>query len=126
VLGYSALDPEFQERRLWNEGRLLDAKRALKQQQVSAIRFWLDQHRSPRDRALFDFAIDSKLRGCDVVNVRISDLVSCGRARDRAVVVQRKTKRAVQCELMEVACKTVRAYPHSPAHQSVDYLQGHR
>jgi hypothetical protein len=44
-------------------GRLLGAKRALKQQQVWAIRFWLDQHRRLRGRALFDFAIDSKLRG---------------------------------------------------------------
>jgi hypothetical protein len=74
-----------------NEGRLIGAKRALKQQQVWAIRFWLDQHRRLRDRALFDFAIDSKLRGLDVVRVRIGDVVSGGRVRDRAVVVQQKT-----------------------------------
>jgi len=47
------------------------------------------------DRALFDFAIDSKLRGCDVVKVRIGDIVAGGRIRDRAVVVQQKTKRPV-------------------------------
>lgn len=58
--------PAFHELCPWNEGRLVGAKRALKQQQVWAIRFWLDQHRRVRDRALFDFAIDSKLRGCDV------------------------------------------------------------
>jgi integrase len=109
-MGHSSLDPAFEERRPWNEGRLLGAKRALKQQQVWAIRFWLDQHRRLRDRALFDFAIDSKLRGCDVVKVRIADVVSGGRVRDRAIVVQQKTKRPVQFELMEAARKTMRAW----------------
>ena len=65
-------------------------RKTLKQQQVWARRFWLDQHRRLRDRALFDFAIDSKLRDCDVVRVRIGDAVSGGRVRDRAVIVQQK------------------------------------
>ena len=86
------------------------AKRALKPQQVWAIRFWLDQHRRLRDRALFDFAIDSKLRGCDVVKVRIGDIVAGGRIRDRAVVVQQKTKRPVQFEIVEPARKTLLAW----------------
>ena len=47
--------------------------------------FWLDQHRRLRDQAPFDFAIDSKLRGCDFVKVRIGDIVASGRIRDRAV-----------------------------------------
>ena len=109
-MGHSPLDPAFEERRPWNGGRLLGAKRALKQQQVWAIRFWLDQHRRLRDRALFDFAIDSKLRGCDVVRVRIGDVVAGGRVRDRAIIVQQKTKRPVQFELMDTARKTMRAW----------------
>lgn len=109
-MGRSSIDPAYQERGPWNEGRLLGAKHALKQQQVSAIRFWLDQHRRLRDRALFDFAIDSKLRSRDVVKVRIGDVVSGGRVRDRAIVVQQKTKRPVQFELMEAARKTRRAW----------------
>jgi hypothetical protein len=52
------------------------AKRALKPQNVWAIRFWLDSGRRVRDRAMFDPAIDSKLRGCDVVRLRVGDLVS--------------------------------------------------
>ena len=68
----------------------------------------MDQHRRLRDRALFDFAIDSKLRGCDVVKVRTGDVVSGGRVRDRAIVVQQKTNRPVQFELMDVARKTMR------------------
>jgi len=97
-MGHLSMDPAFHERRPWNEGRLLGAKRTLKQQQVWAIRFWLDQNRRLRDRALFDFAIDSKLRGCDVVKVRIADVVSGGRVRNRAFVLQQKTQRPVQFE----------------------------
>jgi integrase len=100
------MDPAFHELRPWNEGRLLGAKRPLKPQQVWAIR-WLDQHHRLRDRALFDSAIDSKLRGCDVVKVRIGDIVAGGRIRDRAVVVQQKTKRPMQFELVEPARKTL-------------------
>lgn len=108
-MSHSSLDPAFQEPRPWNEGRLLGAKRALKPQQVWAIRFWLD-HRRLRDRALFDLAIDSKLRGCDVVKIRIGDIVAGGHIRDRAIVIQQKTKRPVQFEIVEPARKTLLAW----------------
>jgi integrase len=80
---------------------VVGAKRALKPQQVRAIRFWLERERRLRDRAMFDFAIDSELRGCDVVKVRIGDVVSGGRVRTRAIVIQQKTGRPVQFELLE-------------------------
>ena len=63
-----------------------------------------------RDRALLDLAIDSKLRGCDVVKVRIGDLVSGGRVRNRAMVIQQKTKRPVQFELLEPARSSILAW----------------
>jgi integrase len=100
-MGHSEYDPAAKDRRLWNVGRMVGAKRALKPQQVWAIRFWLDRERRLRHRAMFDFAIDSKLRGCDVVKVKIGDLVSGGRVRSRAIVVQQKTGRPVQFELLE-------------------------
>jgi hypothetical protein len=81
---HSDHDPAAKGRRPWNAGRMVGAKRALNPQQVWAIRFWLDQKGRLRDRAMFDFAIDSKLRGCDVVKVKISDLVSGGQVRSRA------------------------------------------
>ena len=68
-MGHSEYDPASRERRAWNAGRKLGAKRALKPQHVWAIRFWLDRERRLRDRVLFDLAIDSKLRGCDVVKI---------------------------------------------------------
>ena len=81
-MGYSAFDGH--ERPAWNAGRKIGAKRALKQKEVWAIRFWLDQEGRLRDRALFDLAIDSKLRGCDLVRVRIGDLVTGDAIRKRA------------------------------------------
>lgn len=109
-MGHSEFDPAARERRPWNAGRIVGAKRALKQQQVWAIRFWLDRERKLRDRALFDLAIDSKLRGCDLVKIRIGNIVSGGRVRARAAVVQHKTGRPVQFELLESARTTILAW----------------
>src|SRR5260221_12277361 len=82
---------------------MVGAKRALKPQQVWAIRFWLDREQRLRDRAMFDLAINSKLRGCDVVKIKIGDVVSGGQVRLRAIVIQQKTGRPVQFELLEAA-----------------------
>ena len=75
----------------------------MKAQQVWAIRFWLEREGRLRDRAMFDLAIDSKLRGCDIVKIKIGDLVSGSRVRSRAIIVQQKTGRPVQFELLEPA-----------------------
>jgi len=109
-MGHSEFGPAILERRPWNAGRMVGAKRALKPQQVWAIRFWLDRERRLRDRALFDLAIDSKLRGCDVVKIRIGELVSGGRVRARATVTQQKTGRPVQFELLEAARSSLQAW----------------
>lgn len=102
-MGLSEFDPAAHERISWNAGRKIGAKRALKPRQIWAVRFFLDQHRRVRDRALFDLAIDSKLRGCDLVKIRISDIVCDRKIRLRATVVQQKTGRPVQFELMDDA-----------------------
>lgn len=109
-MGHSEFDPVGQERRPWNTGRIVGAKKALKPQQVWAIRFWLDNKGRMRDRAMFDLAIDSKLRGCDIVRIRIGDLVSGGRVRTRATVTQQKTGRPVQFELLESARGSLHAW----------------
>ncbi len=109
-MGHSEFDPATRERRPWNAGRMVGAKRALKPQQVWAIRFWLDQERRLRDQALFDLAIDSKLRGCDVAKIRISELASGGRVRTRSTVVQQKTGRPVQFELLEAARSSIQTW----------------
>ncbi len=63
-----------------------------------------------RDRALFDLAIDSKLRGCDVVKIKIGELVSGGHVRSPAIVMQQKTGRPVQFEILEPARTTILAW----------------
>ncbi|SJM35472.1 Integrase (fragment) [Mesorhizobium delmotii] len=98
-MGRSQYGPAVQERRAWNAGKKVGAKRALKPRQIWAIRFFLDRERRLRDRALFDLAIDSKLRGCDLVKIKIGDLVAGPEIRTRAIVVQQKTGRPVQFEL---------------------------
>jgi integrase len=106
-MGVSDLDPDAHGRRPWNAGNMVGAKRPLRPRDVWAIRFFLDEHRRLRDRALFDLAIDSKLRGCDIVKMKIGDIVASGAIRNRATVIQQKTHRPVQFELMTEARKTL-------------------
>lgn len=87
-MGYSDLDPTVHERRPWNAGQNVGPKRPLKPRDIWAIRFYLDEHRRLRDRALFDLAIDSKLRGCDLVKLKVGDVVSGGDIRTRSTVIQ--------------------------------------
>lgn len=89
-MGISNLDPGANERRPWNAGSLVGAKRPLKPRDVWAIRFFLDEHRRMRDRALFDLAIDSNLRGCDVIKLKIGDVVSDGSIRNRATAFNKR------------------------------------
>jgi len=109
-MGHSDYDPAIHERRPWNAGKNVGAKRPLKPRDIWAIRFYLDEHKRLRDRALFDLAIDSKLRGCDLVKMRIGDLMSAGSFRDRATVIQQKTGRPVQFEIMSEARKSLKAW----------------
>ncbi len=85
----------------WNKGRFIGPKPPLKPKQVWAIRLHLQRERRLRDLALFDLAIDSKLRGCDLVRLKIGDLVVNATARHRATVIQKKTGQPVQFELTE-------------------------
>src|SRR5205814_3623506 len=85
----------------WNKGRLIGQKRPLKPKEVWAIRVRLQLEERRRDLALFNLALDSKLRGCDLVRLQVSDVCVGGRVRDRATVVQRKTGRPVQFEITE-------------------------
>src|SRR5690348_8265120 len=79
----------------WNKGRLIGQKRPLKPKEVWAIRIRLQLEGRKRDVALFNLAIDSKLRGCDLVSLRVDEVCVGGRPRDRATVIQKKTGRPV-------------------------------
>jgi integrase len=83
----------------WNNGRIIGQKKPLKPQEVQMIRVALESEGRRRDCAMFELAIDSKLRGCDLVRLKVRDVFSNGRVRDRTAVFQRKTKRSVQFEI---------------------------
>src|SRR5208337_53771 len=85
----------------WNKGRIIGQKRPLKPRDVWTIRVRLQLEGRKRDLAMFNLGIDSKLRGCDLVRLQVNDVCVGGRARDRAVVVQKKTGFPVQFELTE-------------------------
>jgi integrase len=94
----------------WNKGRLIGQKRRLLPRQAWAIRARLELADNLRDLALFNLAIDSKLRGCDLVRLRVVDLVAGGSVRDRASVIQSKTGRPVQFEVSENTRRSVLAW----------------
>jgi integrase len=85
----------------WNKGKLLGAKPPLRTKHVWAIRTKLQGERRTRDLAMFNLAIDSKLRGCDVVSLKVEDVAPHGITVDRATVRQRKTGHPVRFELNE-------------------------
>ena len=85
----------------WNKGKLIGPKPPLRPSHVWSIRTKLQLEGRTRDLALFNLAIDSKLRGCDVVAVRVDDVAPNGYTLDRATVPQKKTGRPVRFELTE-------------------------
>ena len=85
----------------WNKGKLLGQKPPLKLKEIWAIRIRLQLDHRARELALFDLAIDSKLRGCDLVGLRVHDVVQGSHVAARAIVMQKKTQRPVQFEITE-------------------------
>src|SRR5712675_3591165 len=85
----------------WNKGKLTGAKPPLRPKHVWSIRTKLQIGGRSRDLAMFNLAIDSKLRGCDIVALRVEDVAPSGYAVDRATVRQKKTGRPVRFEVTE-------------------------
>ena len=106
----------------WNKGRLIGQKRPLKPKEVWAIRVRLQLEHHCRDLALFNLAIDSKLRGCDLNALKVEDVSVGGRVRDRATVIQKKTGRPVQFEITEQIRSSVRDWVSAGNLKSGHYL----
>jgi integrase len=94
----------------WNKGKLTGAKPPLRQKHVWAIRTKLQIDQKRRDLAMFNVAIDSKLRGCDVVALKVEDIAPNGYSVDRATVRQKKTGRPVRFELTEQTRQALDCY----------------
>ncbi len=85
----------------WNRGKLIGPKPPLKAKEIWSIRVRLQVAHRIRDLALFNLALDSKLRACDLIALRVDDVALSGRVRSRATIMQRKTGRPVQFEITE-------------------------
>src|SRR5437764_15168551 len=107
----------------WNKGRLIGQKRPLKPKEVWAIRVRLQLEHCRRDLALFNLAIDSKLRGCDLVRLRVKDVCVGAQIRDRTTVIQQKTSRPVQFEITEQTRATIRDWIASAQLGSEQHLR---
>jgi integrase len=94
----------------WNKGKLVGPKPPLRPGHVWSIRTKLQLEKKTRDLALFNLAIDSKLRGCDVVAVRVDDVAPNGYTMDRATVRQKKMGRPVRFELTEHSRQAIDTY----------------
>src|ERR1039458_3479183 len=110
----------------WNKGKLIGQKSPLKLKDIWAIRFHLQLDKRIRDLALFNLAIDSKLRGCDLVDLRVRDIAHGNQIMSRAIVMQQKTQRPVQFELTEQTREAVTAWIAKANLNSEQYLFPHR
>jgi integrase len=109
-------------RQPWNKGKLIGAKPPLRASHVWSIRTKLQLEERTRDLALFNLAIDSKLRGCDVVAVRVDDVAPNGYTLDRATVRQKKTGRPVRFELTEQTRQAIDGYLRMTNRKSGEFL----
>ena len=111
----------------WNKGKVTGAKPPLRPKHVWSIRTKLQIEGRGRDLAMFNLAIDSKLRGCDVVAIRVEDVAAGGYAADRATVRQKKTGRPVRFELSEQTRQAVDDYLKVTGKRPGEFLfTGHR
>jgi len=94
----------------WNKGKLIGPKPPLRSKHVWAIRTRLQVEGRIRDLAMFNLAVDSKLRGCDVVALKVDDVAPRGYAIDRATVRQKKTGRPVKFELTDQTREAIDDY----------------
>ena len=106
----------------WNKGKLVGQKPPLKLKDIWAVRIHLQLEKRIRDLALFNLAVDSKLRGCDLLNLRVRDIVHGNQVVPRAMIVQRKTQRPVQFELTDPTRNAVTAWIAMAELKSEQYL----
>src|ERR1700757_973329 len=102
--------PEDPRQTPWNKGKLIGSKPPLGTKDVWSIRTKLQVEKRTRDLAMFNLAIDSKLRGCDVVALKVEDIAPHGYAIERVTVRQKKTGRPVRFEVTEQTRQAVDEY----------------
>ena len=106
----------------WNKGRIVGQKRPLAPKHVWSIRVRLEMADNKRDLALFNTAIDSKLRGCDLIGLKVRDVFAAGHVKDRASVTQSKTGKPVRFEITETTRQSLERWILDPEMIGSEYL----
>ena len=106
----------------WNKGKLVGQKAPFKLKDIWALRIRLQMEGRVRELALFNLGIDSKLRGCDLVALRVRDICHGDQVTSRAIVMQHKTQRPVQFEIAPPTRAAAEAWIRQARLQSDDYL----
>jgi len=112
----------IEQRGPWNKGKIVGQKHPLKLREIWEIRIRLQLSKQIKELALFNLAIDSKLRGCDLVQLKVSDISQGNRVLSRAIVMQQKTHRPVQFEITEQTRESLRIWISQAKLRSDDYL----
>lgn len=118
----SNLPAVLPSRHAWNKGRIVGQKRPLMPKHVWAIRVRLEIAENTRDLALFNMAVDSKLRGCDLVRMKVADVFASGQMKERASVMQSKTQKPVRFEITEGTRKSVSTWLKDPMMVGSEFL----
>ncbi len=106
----------------WNKGRIVGQKRPLLPPHVWSIRVRLEFAGNLRDLALFNLAVDSKLRGCDLVALRVRDVHAAGRVKERASMIQSKTGKPVRFEITEATRQSLECWIRNSEMIGLDFL----
>jgi site-specific recombinase XerC len=106
----------------WNKGRIIGQKRPLLPKHVWSIRVRLEMAGDLRDLALFNMAVDSKLRGCDLVALQVRDVFAAGRVKERAAITQSKTGRSVRFEITETTRQSLERWIATPEMRGAEFL----
>ncbi len=106
----------------WNKGKLVGQKAPLRLKDIWAIRIRLQLAKRIRELAMFNLAVDSKLRSCDLVKLRVRDVTHGDRVASRAIVMQQKTHRPVQFEITEQTREAVSSWINQTGLRSEAFL----
>ena len=111
-----------QRREPWNKGKIVGQKAPFKVKDIWALRVRLQMEDRVRELALFNLGIDSKLRGCDLVSLKVRDICHGDQVASRALVMQHKTQRPVQFEITPATREAVQTWIKQSGLRSEDFL----
>jgi len=113
---------EAEKKTPWNKGKVVGQKPPFKLREIWGIRIRLQMSKNLRELALFNLAIDSKLRGCDLVKLRVRDILNGDQIATRTIIMQQKTKHVVQFELTEQTRLSISRWLNHSKSLPHDYL----